>query len=50
MSLNDKTACADTDLRVDMERWHKNKQRDIKELFNHLADRQIEYYEKVSIC
>lgn len=45
--LNDKTVCADTDLRADMERWHKNKQKDLKELFIFVADRQIKYYEKV---
>lgn len=45
--LNDRTVCADTDLRVDMERWHKNKQKDIKDLFIEAADRQILYYEKV---
>jgi sorting nexin-7/30 len=45
--LNDKTVCADTDLRADMERWHKNKQKDLKELFISVADRQIKYYEKV---
>lgn len=45
--LNDKTVCADTDLRADMERWHKNKQKDLKELFMSQADRQIKYYEKV---
>ncbi|CAG2191162.1 SNX7_30 [Mytilus edulis] len=44
--LNDKTVCADTDLRADMERWHKNKQKDLKELFMSQADRQIKYYEK----
>ena len=44
--LNDKTVCADTDLRADMERWHKNKQKDLKELFISVADRQIKYYEK----
>ncbi|XP_056017912.1 sorting nexin-30-like [Ostrea edulis] len=44
--LNDKTVCADTDLRVDMERWHKNKQKDLKEIFIEAADRQILYYEK----
>ena len=47
--LNDRTVCADTDLRVDMERWHKNKQKDVKELFIEAADRQILYYERVSL-
>ena len=46
--LNDKTVCSDTDLRADMERWHKNKQKDLKELFMSQCDRQITYYEKVS--
>ncbi|KAJ8306509.1 hypothetical protein KUTeg_017054, partial [Tegillarca granosa] len=45
-NLNDKTTCADTDLRADMERWHKTKQKDLKEIFMDAADRQVQYYEK----
>jgi len=44
---NDKTAVADSDLRADVERWHKNKRRDLRELFVAFADRNIRYYEKV---
>ena len=44
---NDRTVCADTDLRVDMERWHKNMRRDMRELLIDMADRQVQYYEKV---
>ena len=46
--LNDKTVCADSDLRADMERWHRSKHKDMKELFMGMADRQIKHYEKVS--
>ncbi|KAK3091749.1 hypothetical protein FSP39_022320 [Pinctada imbricata] len=44
--LNDRTVIADTDLRVDMERWHKNMRKDMKELLMDTADRQVQYYEK----
>ncbi|KAH3848554.1 hypothetical protein DPMN_090931 [Dreissena polymorpha] len=43
--LNDKSAVCDTDLRADMERWQKNKHRDMKELFMEAADRNVRYYE-----
>ena len=46
--LNDKMVCANADLKADMERWHKNKRRDFRELFSVMADRQIKYYERVS--
>ena len=46
--LNDKTVCADSDLGADMERWHRSKHKDMKELFMGMADRQIKHYEKVS--
>ncbi|XP_064605914.1 sorting nexin-30-like [Liolophura sinensis] len=43
--LNDKTVIANADLKADMERWHKNKRRDMKELFMATCDREIKYYE-----
>ena len=46
--LNDKTVCADSDLRADMERWHRSKHKDMKDLFMGMADRQILHYETVS--
>ena len=45
---NDKNVCADSDLRADMERWHKHKHKDIRDLFVAWSDRNIQYYEKVS--
>ncbi|KAK0069849.1 sorting nexin-30 [Biomphalaria pfeifferi] len=45
-SLNDKTVVANADLKADMERWHKHKQRDLRETFMNMADLQIAYYEK----
>ncbi|KAK7101066.1 sorting nexin-30-like [Littorina saxatilis] len=44
--LNDRTVVANANLKADMERWHKTKQRDVKEILMALADRQIRYYEK----
>ncbi|XP_053395624.1 sorting nexin-30-like [Mercenaria mercenaria] len=44
--LNDKSVVADSDLRADMERWHKNKHKDMKEIFIEMADRNLHYYEK----
>ncbi|CAL1548533.1 unnamed protein product [Lymnaea stagnalis] len=45
-SLNDKTVVANADLKADMDRWHKHKQRDLRETFMNMADLQIVYYEK----
>ncbi|KAL5016052.1 hypothetical protein ScPMuIL_005641 [Solemya velum] len=45
-ALNDKVVCADSDLRADMERWHRGKHKDLKELFLSMSDRYIQYYEK----
>ena len=45
--LNDRTVVANANLKADMERWHKTKQRDVKEILMTLADRQIRYYERV---
>lgn len=45
--LNDRTVVANADLKADMERWHKHKQRDLREIFMSLADSQIANYEKV---
>ncbi|XP_077981955.1 sorting nexin-30-like [Glandiceps talaboti] len=44
--LQDKTDCANADLKADLDRWHKNKRKDFKELFIGQADRQINFYEK----
>ncbi|XP_048255712.1 sorting nexin-30-like [Haliotis rufescens] len=44
--LNDRTVVANADLKADMERWHKTKQRDMKDNLVNMADRQIQYYEK----
>ncbi|PVD23207.1 hypothetical protein C0Q70_16470 [Pomacea canaliculata] len=47
--LNDRSVVANADLKADMERWHKTKQRDVKEILIGMADRQIRYYEKDAI-
>ena len=46
--LNDKSVIANADLKADMERWHKNKKKDFKQLYMELCDRNIQYYESVS--
>lgn len=48
-TLNDKSAISDSDLRADMERWHKHKHKDLRELFIEMADRNIKHYEKVKL-
>ena len=45
--LQDKMVCCDSDLISDMERWHKQKRSDFRQLFVQMADRQITYYQKV---
>jgi len=47
--LNDKVTCANADLKADIERWHINKRKDFRKLFVNMADRQICYFQKVSI-
>ena len=47
--LNDRSVVANANLKADMERWHKTKQRDVKDILIALADRQIRYYEKVGV-
>jgi len=47
--LNDKVTCANADLKADIERWHINKRKDFQKLFVNMADRQICYFQKVSI-
>ncbi|XP_050397975.2 sorting nexin-30 [Patella vulgata] len=44
--LNDRLVVANADLKADMERWHINKQRDMKEIFLNMAERNIQYYER----
>ncbi|XP_066548685.1 sorting nexin-7 isoform X2 [Amia ocellicauda] len=44
--LEDKAECANTALKVDWERWHRNMQRDIKSSFLYMAERNVDYYEK----
>lgn len=43
----DKTECANESLRADIERWHLEKKRDLKQLFIGLANAQIKFYEQV---
>ncbi|XP_035700046.1 sorting nexin-30-like isoform X2 [Branchiostoma floridae] len=43
---NDSVECANADLKADLERWHRNKRRDVKEVFSELCDRNIQYYQE----
>ncbi|XP_071496918.1 sorting nexin-30-like [Diadema antillarum] len=39
--LSDRTECANADLKADMERWHHNRQKDLKEALRGMAHTQI---------
>ncbi|EDO46895.1 predicted protein, partial [Nematostella vectensis] len=43
---NDKMECANVDLKADLERWHKHKQEDFRDLFMDYADRHTAYYQE----
>ncbi|XP_071851154.1 sorting nexin-7-like isoform X3 [Apostichopus japonicus] len=45
--LNDKTECANADLKADVDRWHRNKRKDTKDAFIGMAGRHITYYENM---
>ena len=47
--LSDKREKADHDFKADIERWQKNKRRDLKALMLELAERHIKFYESVCI-
>ena len=48
-TLNDKITCSNADLKADIERWHKTKRKDFRRIFMAMADRQIQYYQKVCV-
>lgn len=41
--------CFNADLKADMERWQNNKRQDFRQLLMGLADKNIQYYEKVKV-
>lgn len=43
----DRMECFNADLKADMERWQGNKRNDFRQLLVGLADKNIQYYEKV---
>lgn len=43
----DRMECFNADLKADMERWQNNKRQDFRQLLMGLADKNIQYYEKV---
>ncbi|XP_038067972.1 sorting nexin-7-like isoform X3 [Patiria miniata] len=44
--LSDKSEVANADMKADMERWHRNKRKDVKEMFTGLAAGQVESYKQ----
>jgi hypothetical protein len=46
----DRMECFNADLKADMERWQSNKRHDFRQLLVGLADKNIQYYEKVNTC
>lgn len=39
--------CFNADLKADLERWQGNKRQDFRQLLMGMADKNIQYYEKV---
>ena len=46
--LSDKAECANADLKADMDRWHKHKRKDVKQVLVDIAEHQTKKYEDVS--
>lgn len=44
----DRMECFNADLKADMERWQNNKRQDFRQLLMGMADKNIQYYEKVT--
>ncbi|KAK2555025.1 Sorting nexin-30 [Acropora cervicornis] len=45
-SGNDRLECANVDLKADIERWHKNKRTDFRDLLTEYSERHVNYYEE----
>uniref|UniRef100_A0A2K5YNA6 Sorting nexin-30 n=1 Tax=Mandrillus leucophaeus TaxID=9568 RepID=A0A2K5YNA6_MANLE len=43
----DRMECFNADLKADMERWQNNKRQDFRQLLMGMADKNIQYYEKI---
>jgi len=43
----DRVECFNADLKADWERWQSNKRQDFKQLLTGMADKNLNYYEKV---
>lgn len=43
----DRVECFNADLKADWERWQNNKRQDFRQLLTGVADKNIQYYEKV---
>ena len=48
-SGSDRLECANVDLKADIERWHKNKRTDWRDLFTEYSERHINYYQEVRV-
>lgn len=44
----DRVECFNADLKADMERWQNSKRQDFRQLLMGMADKNIQYYEKVT--
>lgn len=45
----DRVECFNADLKADMDRWQNNKRQDFRQLLMGMADKNIQYYEKVML-
>lgn len=43
----DRVECFNADLKADWDRWQNNKRQDFRQLLTGMADKNIQYYEKV---
>ncbi|XP_059580597.1 sorting nexin-30 isoform X1 [Alligator mississippiensis] len=46
----DRVECFNADLKADMERWQNSKRQDFRQLLMGMADKNIQYYEKLISC
>ena len=46
----DRVECFNADLKADWDRWQNNKRQDFRQLLTGMADKNIQYFEKVRKC
>ena len=47
-TLHDKSVCADSEVKSEMERWHQSKKKDFRKVFIQMAKGYVTYYTQVS--